>query len=81
MPTLQKFSCAACHGIDTRLVGPSFRDVLAKQGGKADATAYLVGKIKLGGQGVYGQIPMPAQSISEADAQQVATWIVQGAVK
>ena len=81
MPTLQKFACAACHGIDTKLVGPSFRDVVAKQGNKADASAYLVGKIKSGGQGVYGQIPMPAQSISTADAQQVATWIVQGAVK
>ena len=81
MPTLQKFACAACHGIDNKLVGPSFRDVLAKQGSKADATSYLTDKIKSGGQGVYGQIPMPAQSISDADAKQVATWIVQGALK
>ncbi len=81
MPTLQKFACAACHGIDTKQVGPSFREVLAKQGSKADAAAYLVGKIKSGGQGVYGQIPMPAQSISEAEAQNIANWIVQGAVK
>ncbi len=81
MPTLQKFACVACHGMDTRLVGPSFKEIVAKQGKRADAQAYLSGKIKAGGQGVYGQIPMPAQSISEAEAAKVAQWLVQGGVK
>ena len=81
MPTLQKFACAACHGIDTKLVGPSFKEIVAKQGKRADAQAYLAGKIKGGGQGVYGQIPMPAQSLSEAEAARVAQWLVQGAQK
>jgi S-disulfanyl-L-cysteine oxidoreductase SoxD len=79
MPTLQKYACVACHGMDNKLVGPSFKDIVAKQGARPDAQAYLSGKIKAGGQGVYGQIPMPAQSLSLDDAQAVARWLVQGA--
>jgi S-disulfanyl-L-cysteine oxidoreductase SoxD len=81
MPALQKYACIACHGMDTKLVGPSFKEIVARQGKRADAQAYLAGKIKAGGQGVYGQIPMPAQSISEAEAAKVAQWLVQGAQK
>lgn len=81
MPTLQKFACIACHGMDNKLVGPSFKEIVAKQGKRADAQAYLAGKIKNGGQGVYGQIPMPAQSISEAEANRIAQWLVQGGAK
>jgi S-disulfanyl-L-cysteine oxidoreductase SoxD len=81
MPTLQKYACIACHGMDTKLVGPSFKDIVAKQGKRTDAQAYLASKIKNGGQGVYGQIPMPAQSLSEADAAKIAQWLVQGAAK
>jgi S-disulfanyl-L-cysteine oxidoreductase SoxD len=80
-PLLQKYACAACHGVDNKLVGPSFKEIVAKQGARADAQAYLAGKIKAGGQGVYGSIPMPAQSLSEADAARIATWLVQGAQK
>jgi S-disulfanyl-L-cysteine oxidoreductase SoxD len=81
LPILQKHACIACHAVDAKLVGPSFQDVAAKQGPRADAQAYLSGKIKAGGSGVYGQIPMPAQSISPGDAQLVARWLVQGAKK
>ena len=81
MPTLQKYACIVCHGMDTKLVGPSFKEIAAKQGKRADSQAYLSGKIKNGGQGVYGQIPMPSQSISEADSAKVAQWLVQGAQK
>ncbi len=81
MPILQKNVCIACHAADAKLVGPSWRDVAGKykDKGQADASAYLVGKIRAGGQGVWGAIPMPAQSISEADAQRVARWLAQGA--
>ncbi|WP_249660974.1 c-type cytochrome [Variovorax sp. PCZ-1] len=79
MPTLQKYACIACHGMDNKLVGPSFKEIVAKQGKRVDAQAYLAAKIKNGGQGVYGQIPMPAQSISEAESSRVAQWLVQGA--
>jgi cytochrome c len=78
---LSKNACSACHGIDNKIVGPSFKEILAKQGGKADAVAYLTAKIKSGGSGVYGSMPMPAQSLSDVDAKKVATWISQGAAK
>ena len=81
LPVLQKYACVACHAMDSKLVGPSFKEIAAKQGARADAQAYLSGKIKAGSSGVYGQIPMPAQSISEGDAAQVARWLVQGAQK
>lgn len=78
---LAKNTCSACHGVDNKIVGPSFKEIAAKQGGKADAVTYLVGKIKNGGSGVYGAIPMPAQGINDTDAKNVATWISQGAAK
>ena len=78
---LSKNTCSACHGIDNKIIGPSFKEIATKQGGKADAVAYLTGKIKSGGSGVYGSMPMPAQGINDADAKKVATWISQGAAK
>ncbi len=78
---LSKNTCSACHGVDNKIVGPSFKEIAAKQGGKADAVAYLSAKIKSGGSGVYGSMPMPAQGINDADATKVATWISQGAAK
>ncbi len=81
MPTLQKYACIACHGMETKLVGPSFKDIAAKQGKRADAQAYLAGKIKNGSQGVYGHIPMPAQSLNETEAAKIAHWLAQGAAK
>jgi S-disulfanyl-L-cysteine oxidoreductase SoxD len=81
LPLLQQNACTACHGMDTKLVGPSFKEIVAKQGLRADALAYLSDKIKAGSVGVYGQIPMPGQSLSVQDAQKVAQWLVQGAKK
>ncbi len=78
---LTKNTCTACHGVENKIIGPSFREIAAKQGGKADAVAYLTDKIKSGGSGVYGVMPMPAQSINDADAKKVATWLSQGAAK
>ena len=79
--TLNKYACSACHGIDNKIVGPSFKEIAAKQGGKPDAVAYLVGKIKAGSTGVYGSIPMPPQSASEAELKKMAQWIASGAAK
>lgn len=75
---LAKYACTACHAVDRKLVGPGFQDVAKKHAGKAD---YIAGKIKSGGVGVWGQIPMPAQNITPADAQAIAQWIAQGAKK
>lgn len=77
----QKASCNACHGLEQKLVGPGFKEVAAKYAGRADAAAYLAGKIKAGGSGVWGQIPMPPQALPEADAKALAQWLVDGAPK
>lgn len=73
-----KHNCMACHGVNQKIVGPAFSDVAKKHGGNAD---YLVGKIRAGGSGVWGPIPMPAQTLSEADARAVANWIAAGAAR
>lgn len=77
----QKSGCTACHGVDNRLVGPGFREIAAKYTGRADAESYLAGKIRTGGQGIWGAIPMPAQSLSDADAGRIAQWLAAGAKK
>ncbi len=79
--TLNKYACTACHGIDNKIVGPSFKEIAAKQGKQADAVAYLMGKIKNGSSGIYGSIPMPPQSVGEAELKKVAQWIASGAAK
>ena len=75
---LQKHSCTACHGMSQRIVGPGFAEVAAKYAGQADLEAYFVGKIKSGGQGAWGTIPMPPQALPEADAKTIATWLASG---
>jgi cytochrome c len=77
---LAKNACTACHGINNKIVGPSYQEVAARHKGKADLESYLVDKIKNGGQGVYGAVPMPPQTqISDADAKAIAAWIAAGA--
>jgi cytochrome c551/c552 len=77
----QKSACTACHGVDSKIVGPGLREIAAKYATRADAEAYLTGKIKSGGQGVWGQIPMPPQTISDNDAKLLAQWLATGAKK
>ncbi|MBW8832540.1 MAG: c-type cytochrome [Burkholderiales bacterium] len=72
---LQQHSCTACHGIDSQIVGPSFKAVSDKYAGQGDALVYLSGKIRTGGSGVWGAIPMPAQNLPEADLKAIAQWI------
>ena len=81
MPVLQKNVCIACHALDSKLVGPSLREVAARYKGRSDAAAYLAARIKSGGQGAWGSIPMPAQSISDSDAARVSEWLAQGALQ
>lgn len=75
---LNKNGCVACHGVSNRIVGPGFNEIAKKHAGKAD---YLAAKIRSGGQGVWGSIPMPPQTLSEADAKAIANWIAKGAAK
>lgn len=75
---LGKHGCTACHAQDRKLVGPSFVDIAKKHAGKAD---YLAGKIRAGGAGVWGNIPMPAQTAPDGDIKTIANWIAAGAAK
>ena len=77
----QKHSCTVCHGAQTKLVGPGFKEVAAKYAGRADAEAYLAGKIRSGGQGAWGAIPMPPQSLPDADLKAIAAWLASGVKK
>ncbi|MEJ6002210.1 c-type cytochrome [Paucibacter soli] len=79
MALLNKSSCTACHAVAGKLVGPSFQEIAKKHGERGDAVSYLSGKIRSGGVGVWGQIPMPAQTLSEADAASIAQWLKSGA--
>lgn len=71
-------ACTACHQIDKRVVGPSFREVAAKYAGDAAAAAVLAKKIKAGGAGVWGAAPMPSNAaLSDAELARIVGWILQ----
>lgn len=73
---LKKNNCMACHAVDKKLVGPAYKDVAAKYRGQA-MTDKLAAKIRAGGSGVWGPIPMPANTqVSDADAKKMAAWIL-----
>ncbi|MFP3891516.1 c-type cytochrome [uncultured Ralstonia sp.] len=73
-------ACLGCHAVDRKLVGPSYQDVAAKYKGDAGAQAKLIKKVREGGMGVWGQIPMPANpKISDADLKTVIDWVLAGA--
>jgi cytochrome c len=79
---IKKARCVACHAVDAKRVGPAYRDVAQKYRGQADAAARLFEKIRHGGTGAWGQIPMPpngADKISDADLKTVVQWILDGA--
>ena len=76
---LQQNNCTACHGINSKIIGPGFTDIARKYAEQADAAHYLAGKIRAGGSGVWGAIPMPPQTLNDADAQAIATWLAGGA--
>ena len=70
-------NCMACHAVDKKLVGPSYKDVAAKYAGQKDAVDKLAAKIMKGGSGVWGPVPMPANSqVNEADAKKLAAWVL-----
>lgn len=70
-------NCMACHAVDKKLVGPSYKDVATKYAGQKDAVDKLAVKIMKGGSGVWGPVPMPANAqVSEADAKKLAAWVM-----
>jgi len=74
---MKKNGCAACHAVDKKIIGPSYLDVAAKYRPDKDAIAKLSKKVKDGGVGVWGQIPMPPNAnIPDADIKELVTWIM-----
>jgi cytochrome c len=74
---LQKSGCLACHAVDKKVVGPSYQEVAAKYKGDAGAAAKLMEKVKKGGSGVWGQVPMPPNpTVSDADLKTMVTYIL-----
>ena len=73
----KKYNCLACHQIDKKAVGPSYKDVAAKYAGQKDAVDKLAAKVVKGGSGVWGPVPMPANAqVNDAEAKQLVQWIL-----
>ena len=74
----QRSACMACHAVERKMVGPSYKDIAAKY--KGTDAAKLAASIKAGGAGKWGPIPMPAQpNLKDEDAKILAAWILAGA--
>jgi len=75
----ERQGCLSCHGVSSRIVGPSYAEVAAKYRGQNSA-AGLVEKVKAGGEGVWGSVPMPAQpELKDEEAKALVEWILAGA--
>ena len=75
-----KSACLACHAVDKKLVGPSYKDVAAKHKGQADALEKVAARIKSGGSGMYGAVPMPPQpALKDEELKLLAAWVLAGA--
>lgn len=73
----KKYNCTACHQIDKKSVGPAYKEVAKKYKGQADAVAKLSEKVKKGGSGVWGKIPMPPNAnVPDAEIQKLVKWVM-----
>ncbi|HXJ08078.1 MAG TPA: c-type cytochrome [Burkholderiales bacterium] len=73
----KKHNCLACHAVDKKVVGPAYKDVAKKYRGDKTAEAKLVEKVKKGGVGVWGQVPMPPNAaVPDADVKALVKWIL-----
>jgi cytochrome c len=76
----KKSNCLACHTVDKKLVGPAYADVAKKYAGDKSAEAKLIQKVKKGGSGVWGNVPMPPNStVKDEDIKTLVKWILGGA--
>ena len=73
----KKYNCLACHTVDKKLVGPAYKDIARKYKGQAGAEAKMLEKVKKGGSGAWGPIPMPPNpAVPEADLKKLVGWIL-----
>jgi cytochrome c len=74
-----KSGCVACHMVDRKLVGPAYKDIAAKYRGRPDAIAYLSQRVRKGGPGNWGNVPMAANDVkklNDKELQELLTWIL-----
>lgn len=77
MALAQKNACLSCHGVDGKIVGPAYKDIAKKYKGDKGAEAKLIAKVKNGGSGVWGSVPMPPNShVADADIKAIVQWIL-----
>ncbi len=70
-------NCMACHAVDKKLVGPSFKDIAKKYAGDKSATDKLAAKVIKGGAGAWGPVPMPANpQVNDAEAHKLVAWVL-----
>ena len=70
-------NCLACHAVDKKVVGPAYKDVAAKYKGDKTAEAKLIEKVKKGGSGVWGNVPMPPNpQVNDAELKQLVQWVL-----
>ena len=73
----QEKACLACHAVDKKVVGPSYKEIAAKYRTDKNAEANLIKKVRAGGSGVWGQVPMPPNTtVSDKEAQILVKWIM-----
>lgn len=73
----KKHNCTACHQVDKKSVGPAYKDVAAKYKGQAEAAAKLAAKVKKGGSGAWGAVPMPPNAaVPDADIDKLVKWVL-----
>ena len=69
-------NCTTCHGIGNKIVGPGYKDIAAKRASEKGAEAALAAKIKAGGKGVWGEVPMPPNNVTPEEATKLAAWVL-----
>ena len=73
----KKNACTACHAVDKKIVGPAYKEVAAKYRGDKTAEAKLIDKVKKGGVGVWGQVPMPPNTtVKDEDVKALVKWVL-----
>ena len=77
MALAQKNACMSCHGVDKKIVGPAYKEVAKKYAGDKGAAAKLAAKVKAGGKGVWGEIPMPPNpQVKDEDLKKIIAWVL-----
>jgi cytochrome c len=74
-----KSGCVACHMVDRKLVGPSYKEIAARYKGRADALPYLSARVRAGGPGNWGKTPMAANDVkrlSDAELKTLMSWVL-----